>query len=179
MNIIDIQRLETDVDGVSPGMAKYMVECASFCFSSQNHQPGVNMPVIGNDSTEDFSVYWEPDVEELLHSMNDEERTTEFGAMGVGLLLTASLTTYKFFSTARKKGGFDYWLHEEEPEDVAMVRADAILEVSGIRKALGGNKPGTRAARKKRQASKSSYLGISIYVAIIEFHRPESIFQWH
>lgn len=65
---------------------------------------------------------------------NDEERTTDFAAMGVSLLLAFELTNYNLITTVNKGGGFDFYLYDTSsidpltsfPTDVAR------LEISGI-----------------------------------------------
>lgn len=180
MSVITIQDLEIYDIGLSPGMAKYMIECIQYCFQSQSHMSGVKMLVRTNDDEEEFSIMWQiQNSKNSKYSMNDDDRTTDFAAMGISLLLTNILTEYRYFVTSMKGNGFDFWLFREEPDELDYSLAEGRLEISGIRKQTPNNNVSRRLKIKRDQISKSDSMNIRGCISIVEFERPQSVFEWH
>jgi hypothetical protein len=96
--------------------------------------------------------------------------------MCLAILFVLNRTTYKAFIPSRKKSGIDFWLFLEEPQSLHYSVADARLEISGIRKESRTNTLSIRLKLKKEQVKKSNHLGIDVYFAITEFHKPQSMF---
>lgn len=186
MDVNDIPEIEMEsltlVDyGLSDAMVRFMIECAAHCFLSQAHEPNVKMRVlvdIDEKSEMHFFIKWiQRQIRFGKYSMNDDKRTTDFGANCIGLLLTHFFTKYRYSIPSAQGTGFDYWLYEEEPDEFDVLKAKARLEISGIRHANRSNSMNARLKDKEEQVTQSSYLGLPIYITIIEFNKPESIFQ--
>jgi len=175
-----INDLEVSDIGLVPGMARYIIECIQHCFQTQNHASGVKMAVFTNEDIEEFAVIWEPpNHKNFKFSMNDADRTTDFAAMGVSLLLTTILTEYRYFITSMKGNGFDFWLYREEPDELDYTQAEGRLEISGIREPNAGNTVKRRLREKHEEISKSDYLNLRGCIAVVDFHKPQSVFEWH
>ena len=121
-----------DIEGISETFGAYMAECAAVCFDSQGHKSGVQLPCFDGEVTKYGVVEWTNEVnDKLLNSHFDEKRTTDFGAMGVAVLLTCELTDYTHMATSKTQNGYDFKLTKVDNDRDFMT---AILEVSGIRK---------------------------------------------
>jgi hypothetical protein len=177
---LEIQTLEESDYGLTNSMIKYMIECAQHCLNSQNHQTGVKMRLTTNAENYEFlNLKWEKKQSNAARfSMNDEERTTDFGANCISLLLTIHLTEYRYCIPSAKGTGFDFWLFTEEPEEFDYLKASARLEISGIRTTTEYNTISKRLYEKRRQVKKSDWLNLPVYISIVEFQKPETVFEW-
>ena len=106
----------------------------------------------------------------LLNSHFDEKRTTDFGAMGVAVLLASHLTNYTIFITSESDNGYDFRLMKETIDDDYL---DARLEISGIRKETPQNTVKSRLLVKEKQILKRADKDAICYVSVIEFSKPE------
>jgi len=179
MSLINIDALRKIDLGLSPGMANFMSECVRQCFSTNKHQSGVTMTVTTNSElAEEITVCWRGEnPKQFKYCMNDEEKTTDFGAMGLTLLLLHKMTEYKYYLTASQEMRFDFWLFKEEPDELDYTKASALLEVTGIRT---GNKQNniTKRLWNKRQQLSHVTSDFTVCISIIEFNKPESAFEW-
>lgn len=104
-------------------------EGAIFCLDSQKHQTSVPLHVITEDSEITPLLLWETKVDDRMHkTYKDENRTTDWGAMCISMLLALNLTEYTEFETSMKNDGVDFWLSKE-----GELEFSARLEISGIR----------------------------------------------
>ena len=88
MMILKLNTIEKGIEGISQTFGAYMAECAVVCFDSQGHQSGIQLPCSDGEVTKYGLVEWTNEVNDsILSSHFDEKRTTDFGAMGVALLL--------------------------------------------------------------------------------------------
>ena len=109
--ILKLHTIGHDIEGISATFGAYMAECAAVCFESQGHKSGVLLPYSDDELTKYGLVEWTNEVDDaLLNSHFDEKRTTDFGAMGVAVLLTCELTDYTHMATSKTKNGYDFKL---------------------------------------------------------------------
>ncbi len=180
MKSINLSDLSSNIGGIIGSFGLYMQHCAIHCLTSQNHLSGVKFNIKTNKETIEYKILWDTVTDDNLQkSMGDEERATEFGAMGLAILLTLELTDYKYFETAGQGTGADFWLFK----DFGRFDLDNIasLEISGIRIANTSNNLLKRLNTKKKQAEKSKDKVDKTYIAIVEFSKPESLYislQW-
>jgi len=180
MKSINLSKLSSNIGGVIGSFGAYMQHCAVHCLTSQNHYSGVKFNIKTNKKSVEYEILWDAvEDDNLQRSMGDEERATEFGAMGLAILLTLELTDYKYFEVAGQGTGTDFWLFKDvERFDLSNI---AGLEISGIRTANTSNNLLKRLNIKKKQVEKSKGKTEQTYIAIVEFSKPESLYislQW-
>lgn len=166
--------------GLTSGFAGFMQECAVYSLHSQNHNTGVLLEVKSatGDLKYQFTLEWEAITSlDFEASMQDADRTTDFGAMCLSLLIIKNVTAYTYFQTSRKYNGIDFWLYENKPEKLDFANANARLEISGIRKAKRSNTIKARLTIKNDQIKKSALTNKNAFISIVEFSKPESLFE--
>lgn len=177
MKALNLETLGTGIDGIVKSFGDFMTDCAGYSFMEHNHLSGVKITVKTDDAEETFQVNWNVQMTaDLQKSAKDPERTTEFGAMGIAILLTLALTQYDSFEVSRKGTGVDFWLFKTSTDELDFGKAEPRLEISGIKKASRQNNLKRRVEVKKQQSKKSASSGTSAYIAVAEFSKPESAF---
>ena len=174
MMILKLNTIEKGIEGISQTFGAYMAECAVVCFDSQGHQSGIQLPCSDGEVTKYGLVEWTNEVNaSILDSHFDEKRTTDFGTMGVAVLLVCNLTDYTKIITSRTHNGCDFELIKVD-NDLNFIISR--LEVSGIRKATPQNTVESRLKIKERQILKNADSDTICYISIIEFSKPEAKF---
>lgn len=174
MIILKLDTISSHIQGITTPFWAYMAECAAVCFHSQGHKSGIKLPFSNGETIENSLVEWTIEVtDKMMSSYFDEKRTTDFGAMGVSILLASNLTDYTHFSTSETNNGFDFWLTKSD-DDLNFISAR--LEISGIRKETKQNTVKSRLKIKEKQILKSANSRSICYVSIIEFSKPEAKF---
>lgn len=173
---IHLEKVYNGIDGIEESFGKFMAVSCVVCFHSQRHQSGIVLPVnlsLIEEEKKEFEVHWDGEVDDnLLKSYKDQNRTTDFGAMCMSILLTLELTDYSSFETSATNNGFDFWLARDDGE----LEFSGRLEISGIRKETNTNNVRTRLKQKKKQVKKSDDLDIPAYISIIEFGDPKAAY---
>ena len=171
---LKLHTIGNDIEGISQTFGAYMAECAAVCFESQGHKSGVQLPYSNGEVTKYGVVEWTNEVNDaLLNSHFDEKRTTDFGAMGVAVLLASHLTDYTIFKSSETGNGCDFLLRKKgDDENFLSTR----LEISGIRKETLQNTVKSRLSVKEKQILKRADKDVICYVSIIEFSKPEAKF---
>jgi hypothetical protein len=100
------------------------------------------------------------------------DEATEYGAMGLAMLLLIKLTKYTIVERSMKGPGFDYWLGDKDDK---MFQKKARLEISGI---FHGDDSQfkTRINQKFKQTNISDKCGFDCFVSVIEFGKPKASF---
>lgn len=176
MNFLKLEDLSHRFKGITKPFGDYMAECSAVCFHSQGHESNIILKVYDENNSERgiSTIMWLVSKDEaILKSHFDEKRTTDFGAMGVALLITKNLTDYTTFITSETNNGIDFWLLKDS-DDVNFFSAR--LEISGIRKEDTGNSVKKRLKIKEKQIQKSSKKDIPCFISIIEFGTPKALF---
>lgn len=144
-------------------------EAAAVCLETNQHRPGVIMPVDGT-AQDEFEVRWQSVEEAARSSWADLQEATEHGAYGVALLLVERLLGLTVVERSFKHTGFDYWLAPLASGGF-LFQNRTKLEVSGI--AEGESTIAERIRRKQAQVAKFDPNGtVPAYVAVIDFRHP-------
>ena len=174
MIILKLHTIGEGIEGISPTYGAYMAECAAVCFESQGHKSGVLLPYSDGQVTKYSVVEWTHEVNDsIMDSHFDEKRTTDFGAMGVAVLLTCELTDFRIFKTSETNNGYDFLLRNKSVDENFL---SGKLEISGIRKETPQNTVKSRLSVKEKQILKNIDDDAICYVSIIEFSKPEAKF---
>jgi hypothetical protein len=170
---INLEQLRENIDYLVASMSAYMCDCLVVCLAGENHPTGLILKVETEDKKYNFRLEWAtPVTRHLIGATQDEERTTEWGAMGIALLLARELTEYPYICTRRKGDGIDFCLSKSENVFIY----DARLEVSGIRKGSLTNTLEKRLLVKKKQTERSDTSNKPAFISITEFSEPKSLF---
>ncbi len=170
---INLEQLRENLDYLVTSMSAYMCDCLVLCLSEENHHTGLNLKVETETKEYSFQLEWTTKITpHLIGATRDEERTTEWAAMGIAMLLVRELTEYPYICTSHKKTGIDFFLSKNANE---MTR-DARLEISGIRKESPTNTLKRRFVLKKRQTEPSDAPNKPVFISITEFSEPKSLF---
>lgn len=160
---------------LSDGFSSFMKEACIVALNSQNHQTDTELiPYQHQKSiyTDSFKLIWQEKISnKLLNTHNDENRTTDYGAMFLSLALTLKLTNYDEFEVSYIGSGVDFWLTSDSENFLS-----ARLEVSGIRKGKGTNTIENRLKTKKQQVKQTDNSNLPAYISIIEFHEPQALY---
>ena len=157
-----------NIPALTAAMGAALAEAGGVCLESQGHSPVATLTVRGY-AEGSYILTWEPASEQARdRAYNEQERATEMGAAGIGVLLGQSITGYLALEPGRRGAGFDYWLGELS-DGVPEYRAG--LEVSGIRRGNAGQIR-TRVREKLQQVRQSGRQRWATYVIVVEFSRP-------
>jgi hypothetical protein len=169
--MIDLSSLASGFHAVTKSFGETLAEAGAVCFDDQGHKPGAYLLVQGNQLAGfclKYALQW-PDVTvrmRLCH--NDHEVATEWGAMGIAILLVGKLTGYTSFERSRKGTGFDYWVGEGSDH---LFQKKARLEISGIRSGNSSTVK-SRVSQKVQQTKQSDKVGKPAYIVVVEFSNP-------
>lgn len=153
-----------------------MLECCMVCLNSQNHKTGTLLKKEAhtlNIIEQDYLVSWQLDFTTVLQNTHtDVNRTTDYGAMCLSLLLADTLLHEKgVWQSSRSGQGVDFWLINP-----LTLQSILRLEISGIRKQTATNPISTRAKKKMIQTNQSDNSATTAYVSIVEFSQPSALF---
>lgn len=154
--------------GLSSEVGSSLAQAGAVCMESQQHDPGVELLVVGGRATGRHPLHWEPPDEQARRTWHNEIDATENGAAGVALLLARRLLGYVTTSRSRHGTGFDYWLGRDADGDP--IQDEVRLEVSGIRQGSSADiKRRVRQKLDQMQGGDPSATGCAI---VVEFGRP-------
>ena len=114
-----------------------------------------------------YRLEWPPITDQSRRTWNDLQEATEYGAMGIAVLLAKRETGHAVLQRSRKGTGFDYWMGDESIEPF---QNKARLEISGILNG-GDDEVRKRVRQKLKQASRSNG-SLPAYVIVVEFGKP-------
>ena len=165
--MLNLSDLAKGLPAITSSFGQYLAEAGAVCLESQGHQQGRILDVQG-EQPQQYPIYWPHVTDQLSRCLNDPDEATEYGAVGIAVLITKKLVGYSVVDRSRKGTGFDYWLGDEAG---VPFQNKARLEVSGIRngdeKALK-----SRVNKKLRQTDPSDSTGLPAYIVVVEFGRP-------
>jgi hypothetical protein len=153
-----------------------MLECCVLCLNSQKHETGILLRKEDDRSNlieQDYVLLWQLEIDTILQNTHkDDNRTTDYGAMCLALLLADAILIEKGIWITSKKGqGVDFWLLNP-----LTLQPILRLEISGIRKQTVTNPIGMRAKKKMTQTNQSDNTAAKAYISIIEFSEPTALF---
>lgn len=166
-DMIDLNELANGLPAISKAFGQYLAEAGAVCLESQGHSEGQKLFVRGLFSN-GFPLYWPIVTEQMARCLNDPDESTEYGAVGIAILLIKRLVGFAVIQRSRKGTGFDYWLGDEGD---TLFQNKARLEVSGIRK--GSNRiVNARVYDKLSQTKVSDDSNLPAYIVVVEFGEP-------
>jgi hypothetical protein len=153
-----------------------MLECCVVCLHSQNHKTGILLKKETHQSNiieQDYTLSWQLEFTLVLQNTHtDVNRTTDYGAMCLSLLLADTLLIEKGVWLSAKRGqGVDFWLL-----NALTLQPILRIEISGIRKKSTTNPIGTRAKKKTMQTNQSDNSATVAYISVVEFSKPSALF---
>ena len=138
------------------------------CLHRSKHPENVPMSLIG-DNHKGYNILWKDCFDEQIdRTYQDQEYTTEHGAVCISALLAIKETNYTIIERSRKGTGFDYWLGYE---NTIPFSKSARLEISGIFKGDMSSLE-SRFKKKIKQTKQSDSMKIPAYISIVEFSKP-------
>lgn len=173
MNKLNLKDLERGYIGITETVGAYLAEAAFYCLSAQGFSSGIKIQVDGF-AQEELAIFWKNKKgEQLLRAWRDSLEATEYGAVGVTILLIEAMTNLEVIERAYIGGGFDYILGSKMGNNNDYQKV-ARLEVSGIWKETRGNSVENRVRLKLKQIEKSSDMKLKAYISVIEFSTPKA-----
>ncbi|KJR43121.1 hypothetical protein MCHI_000980 [Candidatus Magnetoovum chiemensis] len=150
IKLLDIDELSNGFPAITAAFGETLAEAGALCLESQGHTQGQRITINGDYSNE-YLLHWQDVTDQIRRTYNDEEVATEYGAVGIAILLTNKETGLSPIKRSKKGTGFDYWIGKET--DIPL-QERARLEISGIR--CGNDSAiNTRVQIKKKQTDKS------------------------
>jgi len=170
---LNLSQLRNGYQGMIPAIGELLCEASAFCFADQLHESGIELKVGGVNRS--FYVCWDSKItDQTRSSFADRDEVTEYGAVGVAILLILEIENELTIVSRSAKGtGFDYWLGKKE-QQLPFSMGAARLEISGI---MARNKTNTIKRRleiKQKQTKQSDASRLPAYIVIVEFSVPES-----
>jgi hypothetical protein len=174
--ILNIDDLKIGLPAITPVFGAMLAEASLICLHRNGFDTGVNIVVESdNNSLANFAINWTNVIDyQTDNSWKDQAMATEFGAVGLSILLVSKLTNYTVIQQSYRSTGFDYWLEIKNEENDSFINI-ARLEISGI---FNGNENiiKQRVKLKLAQTDVSDYMNLPAYISIIEFSKPFDIF---
>jgi hypothetical protein len=160
----------------TPNFTGMMLECCVVCLDSQKHETGILLKKqihTSNIVEQNYALSWELECTTILKNTHtDVNRTTDYGAMCLSLLLADAILLEKgVWMSSRGGQGVDFWLLN--PLNLQPILR---IEISGIRKQTATNLIATRAKKKIIQTNQSDNSAAIAYVSIVEFSQPSALF---
>ena len=163
---LNLSDLSDGLPAIPPAFGQTLAEVGGLCLESQGHGRGVQLRVRGYRDNS-YSLEWPQVTEQDLRGFNDPEEATEWGAVGVAVLLAKREIGYSVIERSRKGTGFDYWMGDES--ELPFERK-ARLEVSGIRR--GSSREVNARVRQKLKQIERSGDSPAAFVIVVEFGTP-------
>lgn len=162
--MLDLNDLGQGLPAITPDFGMGLAQAGGVCLESQNHEQGVQLSVQGY-SNNSYSLTWPAINDQTRRCWNDPKEATEFGAMGIAVLLAQKEIGYTVIERSRIGTGFDYWLGEE-----SNLFQKARLEISGILR--GSNRDVKARIKQKLKQTNRSDGSLPAYVIVVEFGHP-------
>lgn len=97
---LNLSDLNDGLPAIPPAFGKTLAQVGGLCLESQGHEPGVQLRVRG-DRDNDYSLEWPQVTEQHRRGFNDPEEATEWGAVGVAVLLAKREIGYSVIERSR------------------------------------------------------------------------------
>lgn len=171
MQKLKLNQLKLNRPGMTKSIGAFLAEAATVCLVQNQHSSGVVMQVLGATNTIPVIIEWTDKIDlTTLISWRDTKEATEYGAMGISVLLMEKL--YGYYVVGRlKQGEFsDYLLANTTSRSNPFAK----MEVTGIAKESNTNTLSIRINLKKKQVAKSKTKPFPVYIFVIEFSVPKA-----
>ncbi len=171
--MLELHELNHGLPAITPQLGATLAQSAGVCLESQGHRQQVPFDVTGCVN-KTYTLIWPFIDDQALRTWADLQEATEFGAMGIAVLLAKKELGYAAIERSAKGTGIDYWLGYEE--EGPPFQNKARLEVSGILRVEGSTTDvekavGKRVSEKLKQTQPSSG-SLPAYAIVVEFGTP-------
>ncbi len=173
--------LKWDIPGITKTFAQNCVGASLVCLDNQHHHSGVVLGLYEGDNFQKVNLKWLQSLDiQLQRTWRDLAEATEYGSVGLAILLVLKRTAYTILERSVRGNGFDYWLLDKELSlsSELIEQASARLEISGI---LNAEKSGiiqNRIKEKLAQTSPSDDTHLPALIIVVEFGHPEVHMVW-
>jgi len=175
METLNISELNNGLPTITPVYGQGIAEAAAFCLQKNSHKSTecvLNCIKTLKNDKEDFLLVWDELDPRVESTYGDFDEATEYGAMGLAVLLSIKLTKYTTVERSMKGTGIDFWIGDK---DSNMFQKKARLEISGL---FHGTESqfNSRIKQKFKQTNISDSSGFDCFVSVIEFGKPIASF---
>lgn len=178
MNDLTTKRLL--IESLGPDISVIPTEAVGFykhncmiCFDKHGYQSGVRIKVHHNNQNDTFEVCWDGIVtDELRRAYRDQNKTTDFAACSIALLLVHQLTEFTAVEQSNVGTTIDYYLTPKAQDDTLIFNHAARLEVSGIFEETKDNTVDGRIQDKIRRLKPDPRGGLPTFILVVEFSQP-------
>jgi hypothetical protein len=167
---LDIARLADGYPCLTTSGGVYLAQACAVCLEEREHVPGQCRLATRGHFEASYRLTWAGIDDQVRRQWNDEPEATEQGAVGVAILLIATLTEFQIVQRSRKGTGFDCWLGRK---DDPLFQSAARLEVSGIR--VGNSRVVEGRVKQKCDQTKRSDGALPAFVVVVEFGAPVAV----
>jgi hypothetical protein len=170
---LGLARLGDGYPGLTPNGGIHLAQACAVCLQERRHISGSCSLATRGAFEASYKLVWSEVGDQVFRQWNDQQETTEEGAVGIGILIITHRTEYQVVLRSRKGTGFDYWLGRK---DDALFQSSARLEVSGIR--VGLPREIDRRVESKIQQTKRSdeaFGTLPAFVVVVEFGAPVAV----
>jgi len=175
LEVINISELNKGLPTITSAYGQTLAEAAAFCLNKNSHQSSkciLNCIKTSKNDIESYQLFWDDLDPRVESTYSDLEEATEYGAMGIAILLSVKLIKFSTVERSMKGTGVDYWIGEKNGD---MFQKKARLEISGIFKG-NDSQFKSRLKQKFKQTGVSDSLGYDCFVSIVEFSMPKASF---
>ena len=176
---IDIDSLKNGIPVMTEGLFGIHKESCIVCLETNGHYSGVQLELIFDNKKDNCKVIYNGKLSSrLLKSYADSNKTTDFGACAIALLLIREYTDYVAEQAANTTGnGIDYYLikKNENYDEELLFNYSGFLEVSGIRAETKNTYIKKRLNEKIRRLEYYNHdFSIPTFIIIVEFVKPHT-----
>jgi len=171
MSTLNLDILDGGVSTLSSAAGCFYREAALYCLQQHQEQPNYALSVSGmvNGSYEISSATQLNN--SAQYTWADKQEATEYGAVGIAIVLVLRATEYTAVERSVKGTGFDYWLGDSDNTPGLPFERKARLECSGILRG-DSSQVNSRVKDKSRQTTISDETEIDAYIVVVEFSNP-------
>ena len=171
MRILDLTSLTAGMPAITPSLGTSLAEAAAVSLESCDHNSGHTVLQVLGSLQSEFKLYWHAVDEQQRRAYRDSNIATEYGAIGIAILVLNQLTGMVVVDQTVRGAGFDYWLGTDNDQ---FMQGRTRLEISGIRHGTEAM-IARRSKQKIDQINKTSHL--DGYVVIVEFSTPIALVE--
>lgn len=173
--------LKWDIPGITQTFAQNCVDACLVCLDNQNHSSGVVLGLYEDSHFQKVNLKWlQSFTIQLQRTWRDLTEATEYGSVGLAILVVLKHTSYTILERSVRGNGFDYWLLDKESAQSTELieQASARLEISGILNAEKSGIVQNRIKEKLAQTSPSDDTQLPALIIVVEFGHPEVYVVW-
>jgi len=169
MRVLNLDKIKTGLSGITPARGFLYMEAAIVSLMKRGFSSGVILKIEG-DFTIDMKIEWTEKVtQSTVKSWKEESYATNYGAVGIALLLYTELLGSSYFEEAQIGTGIDFWVSKEDTgnKKALHIPKEARLEISGLGKEKIGNTVNMRIGQKKRQITSSDTTNLPGWIIVV------------